>query len=109
MSDDDGKDVRIKRDALHYMLGAVLVEIRAANSVHAAKKFADVFHNLPMSLLSCVTSADYDAEFFKLLERSKRWELDAYIKGLRILAERVVLEKENEGSGPAAPESRKMG
>ena len=95
MLNEELEDARAKRNALHYMLGAAFIEIRAANSVQAAKKFADVFHNLPMGLLNCVTSEDYDAQFLKIQERAKRWELDTYVQNLRLLAEKAVENKKS--------------
>jgi hypothetical protein len=75
-----------KRRALHYMLTTALVEIRAAESLNAAVKFADVFHNLPMRLLDCTTAADFDAEYTKVLERSKLFGLEEYVQNLMKLA-----------------------
>ena len=74
------------RAVLHYMLKAALIEIRAAESIHAARRFADVFHHLPMRLLACSTSADYEVEFLHLSERAKRSGLEAYVEQLKVLA-----------------------
>jgi len=82
--------VQAKRDALHYMMHTAFIEIRASNSLNAAKKFADVFHNLPMSLLNCRTGEDYDAEFSKLLERARQWELHDYLQQLIGVATKAV-------------------
>jgi hypothetical protein len=87
-------EVKVKRDALHFMLEAALIEIRASSSVNAAKKIADVFHSLPMALLRCSTSDDYDAQFLNLLERSKRSGLDIYVQELRAVAMRAVTRKD---------------
>lgn len=87
---DESFEAKVKRDALHFMLEAALIEIRASNSVNAAKKFADVFHNLPMALLKCSTSDDYDAQFLNLLERAKRSGLESYVQKLQAVAMRAV-------------------
>jgi hypothetical protein len=88
--DDDSFDAKVKREALHFMLQTALIEIRAAGSLNAAKKFADVFHNVPMALLKCSTADDYDAQFLDLLERAKRSGLDSYIQDLQAVAMRAV-------------------
>ena len=81
---------QIKHDALHYMLQMALIEIRASDSLAAARKFADIFHNLPMRLLKCSSGEDYDAELKTLLERARRWGLDGYLQGLWETAVRAV-------------------
>jgi hypothetical protein len=86
-------DANFRRDVLHYMMGVAFIEIRAASSVHAARKFADVFHDLPMDLLGCSTTDDYDAEFQKLLERAKHWGLENYVDDLKVLAEKVIARR----------------
>jgi hypothetical protein len=75
---------------LHYMLQAALIEIRASDTVQAAKKIADVFHALPMSLLNCSTNEDYENEFLRLMERAKRWGLQDYLENLKVVAVRAV-------------------
>ncbi|GAB2498480.1 hypothetical protein [Arenimonas alkanexedens] len=85
-----------KRKALHYMLATALIEIRASNTLNAAQKIADVFHNLPMGLLKCSASEDYDAEYAKLLQRAKRSGFEGYVRNLMVLATRTVSEKVNE-------------
>ena len=87
------RTTRVKRDALHYMLHVAFIEIRSANSLNAAKKFAYVFHNLPMGLLRCSTSEDYDAEFAKLMARAKRQGLDGYLQNLLASATKAVAEE----------------
>lgn len=90
---DDSK-AKVKRDALHFMLEAALIEIRASDSANSAKKFAEVFHNLPMALLSCSTSEDYDTQFLNLMERAKRSGLDNYAQKLQTVATRAVTRKD---------------
>ena len=85
---------RVKRDALHYLLQTALVEIRASESLPAARKFADVFHNLPMNLLRCSTCEDYDAEYARLLERARRWGLDGYLQRLLVVATEAVATRD---------------
>ena len=84
---------QVKRDALHYMMQTAFVEIRASGSLNSARKFADVFHNLPMRLLECTASEDYDAEFADMLERAKRWGLDQYLQRLLAMATEAVAAK----------------
>jgi hypothetical protein len=90
---DESFEAKVKRETLHFMLEAALIEIRASNSLNAAKKFADVFHNLPMALLRCSTSDDYDTQFQNLLERAKRSDLDGYVQQLRVVATRAVTRR----------------
>jgi hypothetical protein len=87
---DDSLDAKVKRDALHFMLEAALIEIRASASLNAAKKFADVFHNLPIALLKCSTSDEYDAQLLNLLERAKRSGIDSYVQKLHSVAMQAV-------------------
>lgn len=86
-------EVKVKRDALHFMLEAAFIEIRASSSVNAAKKIADIFHSLPMALLKCSTSDDYDAQFLNLLERAKRSGLDSYVQKLQMIATQAVTRR----------------
>lgn len=73
----------VTRRMLHWMLHVALVEIRAASSLQSASNMADVFHNLPMSLLRCSTSEECAGEFEKLLERAARLGLREYLLKLR--------------------------
>lgn len=82
---NDMQEVDMK-SILHYMLKSAFIEIRASNSNNASRKFADVFHILPMALLTCSTDEDYQAEYLRLLERAKQRELDRYIENLRTVA-----------------------
>jgi hypothetical protein len=89
---DEVRQAQIKRDALHYMLQVAFIEIRAADSLNAARKFSDVFHGLPMGLARCSSCEDYDAEFARLLERGRRWGLEDYLQNLRTMATQSVAE-----------------
>ncbi|WP_421568823.1 hypothetical protein [Stenotrophomonas sp. PD6] len=88
MSDD--VEVRIKRDVLHFMMKVAFIEIRAATSLNVAKKYADIFHGLPMALLACSRVDDYDTQFARLLERAKRSGLETYVLELHEDAIRAV-------------------
>lgn len=107
MSDEQLRAACLKRDALHYLLASAYIEVRVADSLPAAKKFADIFHNLPMRLLRCVTSEDYDAEFLELLNRSKRYNMNTYMQELMLLADKVVSE-EGFGDDRPRPESPRV-
>lgn len=75
---------------LHYMLQAAFIEIRASETIHAARKIADVFHALPLALLKCSTNEDYEKEFLSLKEKAKRWDLQEYLESLMVVAIRAV-------------------
>ncbi|WP_123647452.1 hypothetical protein [Lysobacter enzymogenes] len=87
---DEETAARIQRDVLLYMLHVALVEIRAAESLNAAKKISDIFHNLPMELSFRSTREDLDVLLDELLERAQRWGMDDYIRNLNALALRSV-------------------
>lgn len=69
---DEATGARIQRDVLLYMPHVALVEIRAAESLNAAKKISDIFHNLPMGLFRRPTREDFDVLLDELLERAQR-------------------------------------
>lgn len=48
------------------MLHVAFVEIRAAESFRVAKRFSDIFHDLPIRLLRCSVSEDYDKGFVEI-------------------------------------------
>ncbi|QCW27086.1 hypothetical protein FE772_17040 [Lysobacter enzymogenes] len=83
---DEATGARIQRDVLLYMPHVALVEIRAAESLNAAKKISDIFHNLPMGLFRRPTREDFDVLLDELLERAQRWGMDDYIRNLNALA-----------------------
>ena len=80
---NDPNQPQLMRDALHLMLRAALLEIRASESLNAARKIADVFHVMPSALLRCVGNEDYDAEYRKLIERATRHGLEDYVEKLK--------------------------
>ncbi len=100
MTNEQLKRARLKQCALHHMIGIAFIEIRATDSMPDARKFAGLFHNLPMRLLKCATSDDYDAELLELLNRSKRYNIEAYIRDLILLSEEAMLEIDFEGDRP---------
>lgn len=63
---DEGRSLRIKRYVLSCMLHVAFVEIRAAESFRVAKRFSDIFHDLPIRLLRCSVSEDYDKGFVEI-------------------------------------------
>jgi hypothetical protein len=100
MSNEQSECARLKRYTLYYIIGIAFVEIRATDSMVDAKRFAGLFHNLPMRLLRCVTSDDYDAEILELLNRSKRYNMEAYMRDLILLAENDTSETTFEDDRP---------
>jgi len=82
--------------ALHFMLGAVLVEIRASDSMEFIKNISNVFHNLPFSLLKCSTTGEYDACLADLMSRARRFGMEDYIEKLYVASVRAV-KKNQEG------------
>ena len=83
---NEAEEARVMRDALHFMLRAALLEIRASETVHAARKIADVFHVLPSALLQCSTKEDYEAELRGLLKKAANHGLADYVEKLRDVA-----------------------
>ena len=69
--------------ALFYMMHIAFVEIRSAESLNASKKFADVFHNVPL-MLSKSSSVEEDFNIYeKILEKSKRYDMEGYMESLK--------------------------
>lgn len=75
------------KNVFYYMLHVAFVEIRAAESLNAAKKLADVFHNLPMRLNKDLTDEDCQSIYKDLLENAKRYGLESYVEELKKMAE----------------------
>jgi hypothetical protein len=70
----------LSREALYYLLGWVLVEIRAIDDLVKAQILADIFHNVPAKLCSGNPEEDIVAE---ILEKAARHEWEKRI--LRML------------------------
>lgn len=90
-------DARGKIDVFHHMLGLALIEIRAAESLDVASRIADVFHNVPMALINCSSSEDYDRKLDELIQRSRRAGLESYLRTLQSVAERSVVNSRVDG------------
>jgi hypothetical protein len=87
-------DAETWRAVLHHMLGLALIEIRAVDSLDVATKIASIFHVLPMALLRCSTSEDYQVQLADVLERSKRVGLEKYVRGVLSVAEKSVVRRD---------------
>ncbi|GGD48411.1 hypothetical protein [Pseudoxanthomonas indica] len=83
------------RRIVHFMMMSAFVEIRAAKSLNGAARFADIFHNVPMRLLSCEDLEDYEDLLSDIMARASRHNLVAYLEGLRKLAIRHAPEKKS--------------
>lgn len=70
------------RRKLHRALGIAFIEIRASDSLVAAKKIADTFHNLPMALMNCSTESDLIAARDAVIARATRNGIDAFVRQL---------------------------
>jgi len=84
----NAKKKRDMQKILSYMMHIAFVEIRSCNSLNAAKKFSDIFHKLPMMLLNSESDEEDLAIYEKLIDRSKRYDLQDYIKKLKVIAEK---------------------
>lgn len=87
---NDEFEARRKRDVVHHMLSLALVEIRAAESGDVARRIAGVFHAVPVALINCSSSEDYDRQLDEIIQRSRRAGLETYVRGLQSTAERSV-------------------
>lgn len=88
---------RGKRDVVHHMLSLAFVEIRATESKDVAAKIASIFHAVPVALINCSSSEDYDKQLDDLIQRSRRVGLENYVQGLQSTAERSVLKGRGDG------------
>ena len=70
-----------------YIMHIAFVEIRASKSLDASKKFADIFHNLPMMLANRENDEENERIHEELLKRARRSNLEGYLKDLRRMAE----------------------
>ncbi len=70
------------------MMQSAFIEIRASRSLNASKKFADIFHNLPMMLVRSTSDEDDQLIYEKLLKSAQRYNMEDYVKELRELAEK---------------------
>ena len=76
-----------------YMMQFVFIEIRSASSLKAAKKFADIFHNVPVLLLKSRSIDDEQLILNGIIERAKNHNMDEYIKKLIELSQKEIAEK----------------
>ena len=84
----DEKAIADLRRTVHFMMMSAFVEIRAAKSLSGAARFADIFHNVPMRLLSCECLEDYEELLTDIMGRASRHDLVSYLEGLGQLAVR---------------------
>ena len=79
MQRNDNKSKKTDYEILLYMMHVAFVEIRAAKSQSAARKFADVFHNAPMKMLGGLSQEEVLENVF---DRARRNGLEEYISHL---------------------------
>ena len=65
------------------MMHIAFIEIRSSESINVSKKFADVFHQLPMMLLKSNDLSDDIVIYKKIIERSKKYKLEVYLEELK--------------------------
>lgn len=76
-----------------YMMQFAFIEIRSASSLNAAKKFADIFHNVPVSLLKSGNTDDGQLILNGIMERARNHNMDEYIQNLIKLSQKEIAEK----------------
>ena len=80
------KSRKLEKELLH-MIHTVFVEIRATDDVSLAKKLADTFHVVPISIANKESDLDDDAIYEGLLKRAKSQGLEEYVRELRKLSQ----------------------
>lgn len=93
MVNEDGSEASDIKPLILCMMQFVFIEIRSASSLHAAKKFADIFHNVPILLLKSRSIADEKLILNGIIERAKNYDLDEYIKKLIELSQKEIAAK----------------
>lgn len=93
MVNDEDSEVSDIKPLLLYMMQFIFIEIRSASSLHAAKKFADIFHKVPISLLKSRSIDDEKLILNGIIERAKNYDLDEYIKNLIELSKKEIAVK----------------
>lgn len=83
---DDQENERKMQVVLFYMLHIAFIEIRASESLNAAKKFADIFHNIPLMLNQSRNSQEDQKVYETLVGNAKRYGMEGYIDQLKVMA-----------------------
>lgn len=83
---DKKYDTQELEAALYHLMHFAFIEIRSSESLNAAKKIADIFHNVPMLVHRASSSEDYLNIFEKISKSSSKYNLEEYIDKFKAIA-----------------------
>lgn len=89
-----GFETDLKNADIHsvllYMMHTAFIEIRATDSLNAAKKIADIFHHVPLSLLKSGDPAEQRMILDNIMDKAARYGMNGYMNELIELSSRAI-------------------